>query len=270
MTSFFELLSIYKWSLPACVIAAGVLSLIGAQWTARGQSAQIFVLSQGSSLGVVLGLIFNLLFGTDLHFINLILGFSLGWLTLLFSNWITQGRADRNHIYLTLFVFFLALTYLLTSLTPALESHMAAAYFGDLAVMSDAAAVIVAIIGLASLIFIIKEWKFLSLVSFQLSNSSLIQRRWKNTLFEAITLIVTAASVQNMGYLFTIGSLFIGTSFAAHRSRDLNAYTFKMLMIAVSGSLLGFVISLLSTKLPTVPCVILGQVLIGILSYVKK
>jgi zinc/manganese transport system permease protein/iron/zinc/copper transport system permease protein len=270
MSSFFELLMIYKWSLPASIVAAGILSLVGAQWTARGQSAQIFVLSQGSSLGVVLGLILNIIFGTDLHFLNLILGFSLGWLTLLLSNRLTGSRSDRNHVYLTLFVFFLGLTYLLTSLTPSLESHMAAAYFGDLAVMSDTQSQIVLIIGILSLVFVLKEWKNLSLTSFQLSNSSMIHRRWKNGAFELITLIVTAASVQNMGYLFTIGSLFIGTSFAAHRSRNLQAYTQKMLFIAVTGSFTGFLVSLLSTNLPTVPCVIIGQIAVGIVSYVKK
>lgn len=270
MSSFLELLSIYKWSLPASVFAAGVLSLIGAQWTARGQSAQIFVLSQGSSLGVVLGLALNIVLGTDLHALNLVLGFSLGWLTLLFSHRLTQGRSDRNHIYLTLFVLFLALTYLLTSMTPALESHMAAAYFGDLAVMSDLAGQVVGVIALLALVFVLKNWKILSLSSFQFSNSSLIHRQPKNTVFEMLTLLVTAAAVQNMGYLFTIGSLFIGTSFAAHRSRDLKSYTQRMLFISISGSVLGFVISLLSTNLPTVPCVILGQVVMGMMTYVKK
>lgn len=270
MSSFLELISIYKWSLPASVSAAAVLSLIGAQWTARGQSAQIFVLSQGSSLGVVLGLALNIVFGTDLHALNLVFGFSLGWLTLLLSHRLSQGRSDRNHVYLTLFVLFLALTYLLTSMTPALESHMAAAYFGDLAVMSDLAGQIVGFMAIVSLVFMLKNWKELSLSSFQLSNSSLIHRQPKNTVFEMLTLIVTAAAVQNMGYLFTIGSLFIGTSFAAHSSRNLKSYTRKMLFIAVTGSFLGFVVSLLSTNLPTVPCVILGQVLMGTMAYVKK
>lgn len=270
MSSFFELLAIYKWSLPACVTAAAVLSLIGAQWTARGQSAQIFVLSQGSSLGVVLGLVINLMLGTDLHILNLLLGFSLGWGTLLFSNRFTQGRTDRNHVYLTLFVFFLALTYLLTSLAPSLESHMASAYFGDLAVMSDGASRLLIVISVASLIFLLKQWVPLSLASFQISNSSFVHRHWKNGVFEILTLLLTAASVQNMGYLFTIGSLFIGTSFAASRSRDLNSYTLRMLMIAGSGSLLGFTVSLLSPYLPTVPAVIVGQIFMGILFYVKK
>lgn len=270
MSSFFELLTIYKWSLPASIATAGILALIGAQWTARGQSAQIFVLSQGSSLGVVLGLIVNLALGTDLHMVNLVFGFSLGWMTLLFSNRLTRRRADRNHIYLTLFVLFLALTYLLTSLTPSLESHMAAAYFGDLAVMSDLAGQTVGLTSLLALVFVLRYWRSLSLASFQLSNSSLIHRQSKSVLFEILTLVVTAASVQNMGYLFTIGSLFIGTSFAAHSSRDLKSYTKKMLFISISGSFLGFLISLLSTNLPTVPCVILGQVLMGMISYVKK
>lgn len=270
MTSFFELLMIYKWSLPACVVTAVALSLIGAQWTARGQSAQIFVLSQGSSLGVVLGLVLNIFFGTDLHFLNLLLGFSLGWGTLLFSNSVASVRTDRNHIYLTLFVLFLALTYLLTSLAPSLESHMASAYFGDLAVMSDGAAQLLTVFSGAALIFLLRQWSHLSRASFQISNSSFIHRQWWHVGFEILTLMLTAASVQNMGYLFTIGSLFIGTSFAASRSQDLKSYTAKMTAIAACGSFLGFTLSLFSPNTPTVPAVIVGQILMGILFYVKK
>lgn len=270
MTEFLSLLTIYKWSLPASTIMAGALCLIGAQWTAREKSSQIFVLGQGSSLGIVLGLVLNILLGTDFHWLSLAGGLGVGAITLVLSDLMIQRKSDRNHVYLTLFVLFLSLTYLMTSLTPSLESHMAAAYFGDLAVMSDNAAIISMIAAIAFIAFMLSNWRALTQISFQLVNQSWIHRHWKNRFFDIGTLIITTLAIQSMGYLFTMGSLFIATSFASQRSRNLNSYTQRVLIISVVGCLLGFLISLLSTNLPTVPCVMLGQILIGMVTYAKK
>ncbi|WP_415064095.1 metal ABC transporter permease [Bdellovibrio sp.] len=270
MSSFFELLQIYRWSLPASVVMAAVLALIGGQWTAREKSAQIFVLGQGSSLGIILGLALNILWGSDLHGLSLFLGLSLGWLTLLISDSLIEIREDRNHIYLTLFVFFLSLTYLLTSLIPSLESHMASSYFGDVAVMSDLGAQACLGLGLLFGGFILFHWRSLSMISFQLVNRSGIHKQIENRIFDIATLLLTTMAIQNMGYLYTIGSLFVGTSFAAHRSANLKNYTQRLLAIALLGSLLGFTVSLISTTLPTVPCILLGQMFVGGLSYTKK
>lgn len=268
--AFLELLQIYKWSIPASVLMAAALSLVGAQWTAREKSAQIFVLGQGSSLGIVLGLVCNILLGTDFHWLSLLLGLTLGWLTLVLSDMAIEKKSDRNHIYLTLFVFFLALTYLMTALTPSLESHMASAYFGDLAVMSDSTGKISLAAALLFTGFVLKNWRDLTRISFELVNHSWIHRSWKNRLFDVGTLLLTTLAIQGMGYLFTIGSLFIATSFASQRSRNLKIYTFKILLISTVGCLLGFSFSLLSTNLPTVPCVLIGQIVIGFMTYMKK
>ncbi|WP_413558742.1 metal ABC transporter permease [Bdellovibrio sp. HCB209] len=270
MSSFFSLLAIYKWSLPASTLMAGALCLIGAQWTAREKSAQIFVLGQGSSLGIILGLVLNILLGTDFHWISLAGGLSIGALTLVLSDLLIQRKSDRNHVYLTLFVFFLSLTYLMTSLTPSLESHMASAYFGDLAVMSDGAAIVAMLAAIGFMGFMFMNWRALTQISFQLVNQSWIHRTWKNRFFDIGTLVITTVAIQSMGYLYTMGSLFIATSFASQRSRNLKSYTQRVLLISVLGTLLGFVLSLLSTNLPTVPCVMLGQIVVGIVSYMKK
>ncbi|WII73080.1 metal ABC transporter permease [Bdellovibrio sp. 22V] len=270
MTQFLELLQIYKWSLPASIFMAAVLALIGAQWTAREKSAQIFVLGQGSSLGVVLGLALNLLLGTDFHGLSLLLGFCLGWVVLVVTEALIEKRTGRNHIYLTLFVFFLALTYLLTSITPSLESHMAASYFGDVAVMSDTGAQVCLLFALLFGGFLLKQWRLLTQISFQQVNHSWIHRSRKNLLFDFGTLLVTTMSVQNMGYLFTTGSLFIATTFAAARSHNLKTYTVKLVLISLIGSALGFALSLLSTVFPTVPCILIGQIIVGFLLYTKK
>lgn len=270
MTTFISLLDIYKWSLPASVFMAACLCLIGAQWTAREKSAQIFVLGQGSSLGIVIGLILNVVLGSDFHWLSLVGGLTVGWITLILSDMVVQRQPDRNHIYLTLFVFFLSLTYLISSLTPSLESHMAAAYFGDLAVMSNGAAELGLLAAVLFGGFLLWAWRPLTKASFELVNQSSIHRDYKNRFFDVGTLLLTTVAIQSMGYLFTMGSLFIATSFASQRSRNLRSYTQRILLISSVGTALGFVVSLLSTNLPTVPCVLMGQLLTGCLSYIKK
>lgn len=270
MISFFELLAMYKWSLPASIFMAGALSLIGAQWTAREKSSQIFVLGQGASLGIILGLALNILMDTDFHGLNLFLGFSLGWITLLMSDFIFKTKSDRNHIYLTLFVFYLSLSYLITSITPSLESHIASSYFGDISVMSDFAAQTGLLSGVIFGGYLLKHWHSLSMHSFRLVNESAIHRKNIYLIFDVGTLIVTTVSIQSMGYLYTMGSLFIGATFASQRSKNLNAYTRNILVISTLGSATGFAGSLASTSLPTVPCILLAQMFIGIFIYVKK
>ncbi|MFS4459459.1 metal ABC transporter permease [Bdellovibrio sp. HCB2-146] len=265
MSSLLELLSIYKWTLPSSIAMSLALALIGSQWTAREKSTQIFVLGQGTSLGIVLGLALNVLLDSDHHIYSLILGFSLGWVILLLTEIFFDKKANRNHAYLTLFVLFLSLTYLVTSLVPSLESHMASAYFGDLAVMSDLGAKACLGAAIVAVVWFLKAWKKLTLSSFQIVNQSLIHKSGSERLFDLATLLLTALAVQSMGYLFTLGSLFIGTSFAATRSKNLQHYLGMLILISVVGTLSGFLVSLTSTILPTVPSVLLGQITVGVL-----
>lgn len=266
MNSFLELLPIYSWSLPASVVMAVTLALIGGQWVSRERSAQIFVLGQGTSLGIVSGLVLNILLSADIHFLNLTLGFCLGAATLLLSDRLIEKRGDRNHIYLTLFIFFLSVTYLLTALTPSLETHMAASYFGDLAVMSNDGAKLSLGAAFVFLFFMLRTWRNLTQVSFQMMNQSLLSKNPFERVFDIGTLVITTLAIQNMGYLFSVGSLFIGTSFASAQSRGLREYTLRAALIAFAGTLGGFCLSLFSSELPTVPCILLAQILCGVIS----
>jgi zinc/manganese transport system permease protein len=270
MSSLLELLAIYKWTLPASILMAMALALIGAQWTAREKSTQIFVLGQGTSLGIVLGLALNVFLDSDHHYYSLLFGFSLGWVVLLITDILFEKKSNRHHAYLALFVLFLSLTYLITSVVPSLESHMAAAYFGDLAVMSNESAQVCGVAALVAVIWLLRSWGSLTMSSFQVVNQSLINKIGSEKIFDLATLLLTALAVQSMGYLFTLGSLFISTSFASVRSKDLRQFVSHLVLISTLGTALGFTISLTSTFIPTVPAVMLGQFLVGALLLVFK
>jgi zinc/manganese transport system permease protein len=162
------------------------------------------------------------------------------------------------------------MTYLLSAFNPSLETHLATAYFGDLAVMSDLGAQTCLAVAAFFALYVLKSWRDLSLVSFNIVNQSLIHKSKRLRIFDLGTLLLTTMAVQNMGYLFTMGSLFIATSFSSLQSKSLRAFTVRLILISTLGSLLGFSASLLSTKLPTVPCVLIGQILIGFIAGYKK
>lgn len=268
--NFIELLMIYKWAIAASAIMAATLAMIGAHWTARGKATQIFVLGQGSSLGIVLGLALNVLMDVDIHGLNLVMGFVLGGATLFLSDRFLSKRADRSFAYLTMFICFMSLTYIITSLTPSLESHMAASYFGDIAVMSNSAAYLNLALGLGAFILLVKHWRSLTRSSFEIANQSLIHRSWQGWFFDLSTIALTTVAVQNLGYLFTTGSLFVATTFASSHAKGITQYRHRLCIIAALGSVLGFLASLISTEIPTAPAMIVAQVLVGLLIYVKK
>lgn len=268
--NFLELLSIYKWAILASATMSATLAMIGAHWTARGKATQIFVLGQGSSLGVVLGLALNVLFDMDVHGLNLAMGFALGGATLFLSDHFLSKRADRSFAYLTMFIGFLSLTYIITSLIPALESHMAASYFGDIAVMSNTAAYFVFLLGVMGFIGLTKHWRSLTRASFEVANQSLIHRTWQGWFFDLSTIALTTVAVQNLGYLFTTGSLFVATTFASSHSKGVANYRNRLCLIAVTGSVIGFLGSLLSSEIPTAPAMIMAQMIVGLIVYVKK
>lgn len=268
--NFLELLDIYKFAIAASAVMAAALAMIGAHWTARGKATQIFVLGQGSSLGIVLGLALNVLMDVDLHGLNLAMGFVLGGATLFLSERFLSKRADRSFAYLTMFICFMSLTYIITSLTPALESHMAASYFGDIAVMSNTAAFLNLALGAFAFVLLIKYWKSLTRTSFEIANQSLIHRSWQGWFFDLSTIALTTVAVQNLGYLFTTGSLFVATTFASSRAKGVAQYRNRLCLVATVGSVIGFLISLISTEIPTAPAMIVAQVITGLIVYVKK
>jgi ABC-type Mn2+/Zn2+ transport system permease subunit len=79
--------------------------------------------------------------------------------------------------------------------------------------------------------------------------------RW---LFLVMTLVTIGFSIQILGLLFTLGSLFIPTTGLARKGVHLKQHTIEVAMSAAIGSALGLLISLRFTDLPTVPCIALA------------
>ena len=129
---------LYQWTLVAGVVAAVALSLLGAQLATRDRSMQTLCVGQGAMFGVLLAL--GILGDGESKAASLLpfaAALAVSALTFLFTDrLVLRQMASRNTAFAYTFAFLLACSYLIGSLFPALESHMAQIYFGDLATLT--------------------------------------------------------------------------------------------------------------------------------------
>jgi zinc/manganese transport system permease protein len=285
-----ELLGLYGWTLAAALTMAPALALIGAQLTARDQAIQVLVQSQASALGVVGGLALLITMGVDPHSdfalgpessrVGLLAGLvfagplfgAIGFGALAFlglERMIPNGVPSRSSYYVAAFSFLLAATFLITSLTPKLESHMATLYFGDLAVISQFESILAFVVGGIVTTLTALSWRSISDNSFQLALFGSIRRSPLGSshqkMFLILTIVTIGFSIQTLGLLFTLSSLFIPTTLLARRGAGLIRHGFEVALIACAAADLGLILSLSFTSLPTAPCVVLCLVLLSFL-----
>jgi zinc/manganese transport system permease protein len=259
-----EMIALYKWTLLGGTLAGAALALIGAQLAARNQAVQSLVVSQAASFGVTIALIFRTRFEDPHSHINDILPLLLGSVsTALFygvCEFVVQKRwASRNTHFIGIFGLLMALSYTVVSMVPSLESHMAAAYFGDLTVATDHETIIIACLAAAVLIVLVMDWRRISAWSFEAMTFGqfLPSRadRLANIAFLVGGMLMISASVHILGLLFTLSCLFLPIIVVSKMQSGFRGLAFRLILGAIAGILSGFVISLWQGSLPTVPTI---------------
>ena len=265
-----DLLSIYGLAVVASTILAAGLGLMGVHLAARDRAMQTMCIGQGAMLGVLLGI--GLTQTVLSEQLDAVAPFILAILAAAGTFWLSESlvarkSASRNTHFIALFAVLLAGGYLVSALFPALESHMAQKYFGDLATVSQNQAWMTLLVGTVLLFCMVGLQKAVSRQSFEAA----ILGRERNPLaggsgvwFALGTLVIIGFAVQIVGYLFTIACLFIPTSLAA-RSRRLGLTRHLILAgsVAALATATGFVASLYFSRLPTVPTIVAFTALLG-------
>jgi ABC-type Mn2+/Zn2+ transport system permease subunit len=261
-----DLLEVYQWTIPAGVLFSGVLALLGAQLSARDRAMQTVCVSQGAMLGVLLALGMTQTLTHDdptSHALPLLISFAFAGFAFLVTNFLVErSTASKNSVFAAVFALLLAMGYLVSAVFPALESHMAQIYFGDLATLTEYDSQLtlgVAIAGLAIFGFL---WRQITDQSFELAIFGRNAARRKSAKFVALfhffTLLTLCFSVQFLGFLFTVSCLFLPTTLLVFSGqRRLISHITSCLLVAMLGTLSGFVGSLHFTRIPTVPAVVL-------------
>ncbi len=269
-----EVFSIYKWTLVMGLLSSAALSLIGAQMAARNQALQSLVMSQAAHFGVVLALGVQALTpfhsGHESHFMPLFAGLCLaGLLSLGLERLVRTRREGRNAVYVSGFIILTALSQLTISLSPQLDTHSTALYFGDLTLTSDKEAIALGVMSFIIVLFVLLKWTALSKRSFQIAvlGPTPLSKSEGQTqiLFFLATLTLITISMKMLGQVFTIGSLFIPILFVSLTKRHIRRLPAVLMSLSALGNLLGFTISAAHGSLPTTSTMIISICVICLL-----
>lgn len=276
-----EMVVMYGWTLLAVGIAAGALALMGSQVAARNGAVASLVISQSSALGVAVALysqealkrwgFYEAPQGGS-PYVTYAVGFVLMLVVHGLCSKVLAGKrqAAQGSFYIGVFALLLALTYMITALTPTLESHVLAAFFGDPAFVAPSEAQVLAVFAFVVLVFTWLRWRAISAWSFQLATFGIapIDPRLGRTqrVFNILYLLLLFASVVLMGLLFTLSCLLLPTMLTAYVFRTNAGFRRAIVPAAIVGATGGFLFSLWEGSLPTSPCMTLGVVLCSLIA----
>lgn len=276
-----EIFFLYRWSILAGAIHAASLSILGCHLAGRDRAMQTVCLSQAAMLGVLLSLGISLLLGFEAigqhqevltHILPFLASMLCSGAVFSLTQKLTSQRAvSKNTVFASIFAVLLAASYLVTSAFPGLESHMAQAYFGDLATATQTDSLLTLLLGSVGLLILILYWKPITNRTFELAvfgeNASSSNRRRWNWIFDILTLLTLSFSVQFVGFLFTVACLFIPTTIlSSARSRGVFRHFTLCGISTALGTASGFALSLLFTRISTVPSVVLFILALSLLT----
>jgi len=266
-----SLLQLYSWTILAGCLAAPALALLGAQLATRDRAMQTVCVGQGAMVGVLCGI----------GLLHIYEGTWLGTIGPFFTAMIVSGAtfsvtdrlvakqmASKNTTFAFIFALLLATGSLVASLFPALETHMAQIYFGDLATLTVRDSQVTGLLSALSLVCLIVFRKAITNQSFEsavFGDAILFGSTPRAHLaMKALTLVMLCFCVQFVGFLFTISMLFLPTAVLNFmRTKGLKLHLTLSALIALIGTAVGFTLSLKYTRLPTVPAIVAVMFVLG-------
>jgi ABC-type Mn2+/Zn2+ transport system permease subunit len=257
-----DLLKIYWLSIIASAVLAAGLSLLGAQLAARDRAMQTLCIGQGATFGVLLGISLVTTFSkaTSSIAVSLVVflfALSASVLTWLWGQHIAKIKsASTNTHFASQFSVLMAMGFILTAVNPTLEAHMSQKYFGDLATMTDFTAFFVGGLGLITTLALAIFAKHVTGDSFA---AAILGVRGGRTepYFTFGTVLLLCLSVQLVGFLFTVACLFIPTAtLSLSRQAGLQRHLSSCAVVASLGTVVGFLLTLVIPRLPTVATVV--------------
>jgi ABC-type Mn2+/Zn2+ transport system permease subunit len=258
------LIGLYAWTIPAAAVFGTALALLGCQLAARERVLQTFCLSQSALVGVLLGLGLSGAKGHDdpgFHALPLVLSFIFSLAVYGVTEWTARTiRFSRSTFFATVFALLLSLTYLSSVFFPALESHVANMFFGDLATLTEFDSKVTLGFGVIAVVLLTLFRRTITDRSFSLAvfDEKSAGSARADTYFQILTMAALCYAVQFLGFLFTISMLFLPTTlFAMDSRKGLRAHFRQVAIVTTFGVTGGFLLSLRFSRLPTTPTIAL-------------
>ncbi|MCX6117520.1 MAG: metal ABC transporter permease [Proteobacteria bacterium] len=272
MYSPLQALSSYWLAILISSVVAASLAILGMHLAARDRSVQTLCVTQGSMFGVLIALGIGGYFHENFFttsIMPLIGAFVFANVTYKISEKFIAGKlASKNTVLVAIFAILISFCQLASALFPSLESHMTQKFFGDLATIANKELILILIVSVAVAVLLIKNWKDFSCESFDLAlfgRAGIFGgRQIDPRIFQISSFVLICISVQAMGFLFTTGALLIPTTIqGVIRSRGLWRHHVSVAILASSATFIGFSLSIMSGKLPTVPTIIFIMTILG-------
>jgi zinc/manganese transport system permease protein len=265
-----DLIYLYLWPFLASLSFGVLLTLVGMQFAARDKSVQVLVVSQGSIVGILVGLALALTFDVREFEAAAVFVGSLLAVAVVFK-WtnriLVAQKSARSVDLIATYVGLIAAGYLITALVPALENHLSQKFLGDLVTVSNEEAQIGVVLSIFMLVFVAACWSRITQQSFDETTLGLAPR-WRSLAqgFTLVSFITIAYAIMLFGLTFTLATMFVGTSMAAAvRGVGLKRHTLVAVAITIVGNVIGFVVSMLHPRLSTVPTMVLCMIALGAL-----
>lgn len=254
------ILLIYLWNILAGSLLGGFLSVLGPHLACRDQAMQLLCAGQGALLGVILGMGLDKAIGKE-HTWPFPLGLAIALLVFLLTQRMVKNKTQsRNTYFAFLFCLLNAISFCVSSLLPQLETHMTQIYFGDLTTLVTSECIEVIVLTLLASCFLGMRFKSFLNQSFEVAIFGRQASHASDPLFQGLILTTLSVAIQHVGYLFTMGCLFIPTAILSYSKIPGYRGHFILCFVGtVISVLLGFYLSIMLPRVPTVPSILILQ-----------
>lgn len=253
-----ELILLYKWVFLLLVISSLCLSQIGVHLVARQQSLNALMLTQVSTFGVLLGMLFNdhLFHFDSLDFLfPLIIGLLL---TVIVTFVVERLRGNFSEtFFLIIFLLFMALSYWVCSYFPGLDSHHADSFFGDIVTIQGTELVLSIFGFFLGAIYLFTRRRSLLNQSFEIEVFGKQQSRVGTDSLWVVSLLIMVLGIFSLGLLYTLSFMLMAPVLLAYLSKSLRRYLITLSIFSALSAVFGFVISLHFTRMSTAPTIVI-------------
>ncbi|MDB2447408.1 metal ABC transporter permease [bacterium] len=243
-----ELVLFYKISFVVAALSAASLTLSGKHQVTRGQTLDVFLLSQAAILG---GLVSMIVFPhAHSFYIPFFSSISCYFVFAFILSKLNLDASKKSAFVICGYLFLLSLQYLIIGLFPNLDSHVTSGLFGNMVVASDKENFIIILSCIIFFNLYILNRKKLNVRLFE---SGIFSQKKVHLFDHFIFSMPVAISLYTLGFLYTLSFLIIpfvisGSSFATDKSS-----TRILTAVSVAASTAGLLMSILFENLPTTP-----------------
>ena len=260
----------FLWTFVASVLLAGSLAAAGAHLATRQLSLNSLCLAQGAEVGALASVFFAYLTHDALDRGETWVGLGGSLIGALiaggFASRLSAGQSSsRTPRLFTFWIVLIAATHLAVAMHPALESHLARVFLGDLGTLTDPESQTISVLSACALLILIFAHSSIAQATFdtvalgKATRHSSGSNGFMHLLCATLPfLVLPAVSTWGAGFLFTCAALFLPTTLLSSDSDSSKQHIALCVTVSAISAPIGLFIALTGEKISTVPAMIVS------------